>query len=62
VLLSTGETPIVENSPIDYYWGCGADGTGENRLGAILMDVRDTLREIDPDTKDIDWDETNTTF
>ncbi|MEJ2150559.1 MAG: NADAR family protein [Chloroflexota bacterium] len=62
VLLSTGETPIVENSPIDYYWGCGADGSGENRLGAILMDVRDTLRAIGPATKDTDWDETNTTF
>ena len=28
ILLDTGEEEIVENSPIDYYWGCGADGTG----------------------------------
>ena len=34
----------VENSPIDYYWGCGADGSGENRLGAILMEVRQIWR------------------
>jgi ribA/ribD-fused uncharacterized protein len=60
ILFSTGETPIVENAPKDYYWGCGADGTGENRLGAILMDVRDTLRENDPTTKDMNWDETYT--
>ncbi len=46
ILLSTGEQPIVENSPIDYYWGCGADGTGLNRLGEILMAVRDQLKLI----------------
>jgi ribA/ribD-fused uncharacterized protein len=41
ILLSTGDEQIVENSPIDYYWGCGADGSGKNRLGEILMEVRD---------------------
>jgi ribA/ribD-fused uncharacterized protein len=44
ILLSTGEQLIVENSPIDYYWGCGADGSGKNKLGQILMEVRDLLR------------------
>ncbi len=44
VLLSTGSEEIVENSPIDYYWGCGADGSGKNRLGQILMEVREILR------------------
>jgi len=43
-LLSTGDAEIVENSPIDYYWGCGANGSGKNRLGIILMEVRDILR------------------
>ena len=43
VLLSTGEMLIVENSPIDYYWGCGKDGSGKNRLGEILMEVREIL-------------------
>jgi N-glycosidase YbiA len=47
ILLSTGEELIVENSPIDYYWGCGKDGTGKNRLGLILMQVRDCLRHAD---------------
>ena len=44
ILLSTGYQLIVENSPIDYYWGCGADGSGKNKLGQILMQVRDLLR------------------
>jgi ribA/ribD-fused uncharacterized protein len=44
VLLGTGDKPIVENSPIDYYWGCGADGSGKNRLGEILMEVRTILK------------------
>jgi ribA/ribD-fused uncharacterized protein len=56
VLFSTGEVPIVENAPNDTYWGCGADGSGLNRLGAILMDVRDTLRGSDPATKDTNWE------
>lgn len=46
VLLSTGNELIVENSPIDYYWGGGADGSGKNRLGLILMEVRDILRQV----------------
>jgi ribA/ribD-fused uncharacterized protein len=45
VLLSTGDELIVENAPGDYYWGCGRDGTGQNRLGQILMEVRQRLRE-----------------
>jgi ribA/ribD-fused uncharacterized protein len=43
-LLNTGDEELVENAPGDYYWGCGLDGTGLNRLGTILMDVRETLR------------------
>ncbi|TCP65779.1 NADAR family protein [Baia soyae] len=42
-LLSTADQFIVENSPIDYYWGCGADGSGQNRLGQILVEVREIL-------------------
>ena len=43
-LLDTGEEEIIEDSPIDYYWGCGANGTGKNMLGKILMDIRGELR------------------
>lgn len=45
LLLGTGDRLIVENSPIDYYWGCGQDGSGKNRLGEILMQVREILRQ-----------------
>ncbi len=45
VLLATGDRLIVEDSPIDYYWGCGLDKTGQNQLGKILMSVRQTIRE-----------------
>lgn len=53
ILLSTGEEEIVENSPFDYYWGCGKSGSGKNRLGALLMEVRAILRDrIPPNTED----------
>ena len=44
-LLGTGDEELVEDSPSDYYWGCGKDGTGQNRLGKTLMEVRAILRE-----------------
>jgi len=40
ILISTGNQLLVENSLKDYFWGCGADKTGENHLGKILMSVR----------------------
>jgi ribA/ribD-fused uncharacterized protein len=43
ILLSTGDEEIIEDSPTDYYWGCGADGTGKNMLGRILMEIRTDL-------------------
>jgi len=43
ILLSTDTEEIVENSPIDFYWGCGSDGSGKNMLGLILMEVREIL-------------------
>ena len=43
-LLATGEEELVEDSPVDSYWGCGADGTGKNMLGKILMKIREELK------------------
>lgn len=43
LLKSTGSQYIVENAPGDYYWGCGQDGTGQNKLGEILVRVRNEL-------------------
>ena len=40
LLLDTGQRPIVENAPGDYFWGCGQDGSGQNWLGKILEEVR----------------------
>jgi N-glycosidase YbiA len=44
ILLGTGDEEIIEDAPRDWYWGCGADGTGQNRLGQILMEIRAELR------------------
>ena len=43
-LLSTGSELLIEDSPKDYFWGCGANKTGKNHLGKILMTVREELR------------------
>ncbi|MBE9049616.1 NADAR family protein [Nostocales cyanobacterium LEGE 11386] len=45
ILLATGDEMLVENSPTDYFWGCGADKTGQNHLGKILMAVRAEIRQ-----------------
>ena len=44
LLLATGDRMIVENAPMDAYWGCGPDGLGQNKLGRILMQVRSEIR------------------
>ncbi|MBC1611668.1 DUF1768 domain-containing protein, partial [Listeria welshimeri] len=41
ILLSTGNAILVEHTEKDNYWGDGGDGSGKNRLGKILMKVRD---------------------
>jgi ribA/ribD-fused uncharacterized protein len=43
-LLATGVAEIVEHTENDRYWGNGGDGSGKNRLGQILMQVREELR------------------
>jgi ribA/ribD-fused uncharacterized protein len=45
ILLSTKEQLLVEDSPTDYYWGCGQDKTGQNHLGKLLMAVREEIRQ-----------------
>ena len=44
LLLSTGDEKLVEKTTDDHYWGVGTSGTGKNRLGQILMEVRKILR------------------
>ena len=43
VLLSTGSSTLVERTDKDLYWGDGGDGSGKNRLGILLMQLRDQL-------------------
>lgn len=45
VLLGTGDRKIVENSPYDDYWGSGAKGDGQNRMGEMLERIRQKLRD-----------------
>lgn len=49
-LLETKDEFLIEDSPIDWTWGCGSDGTGKNYLGQILMEVRSLLKD-DPSFK-----------
>jgi ribA/ribD-fused uncharacterized protein len=44
LLLSTGDEKLVEATTEDEYWGRGTRGSGKNRLGQILVEVRATLR------------------
>ena len=40
LLVGSGDEEIEEDSAKDYYWGAGADGTGQNKLGKMLMALR----------------------
>lgn len=42
-LLSSGDRPLVEAAPRDYFWGEGADGSGLNQLGLLLVGLRTEL-------------------
>ena len=50
LLLSTGDSPIVEDSRRDAFWGAkrGDEGLiGTNALGRLLMELREELKEPD---------------
>lgn len=42
-LLRTAPSLLQEASPHDVYWGVGPSGTGQNRLGVLLMQLRSDL-------------------
>ena len=44
ILLATGDAKLIEHTAKDRYWADGGDGSGQNRLGEILMQVRAELR------------------
>lgn len=43
-LIQSGGDEIVEDSPVDTFWGGGSDGKGRNEMGKIWMRLRDGLR------------------
>jgi ribA/ribD-fused uncharacterized protein len=47
LLLETGNAELVEHTRNDAYWGNGGDGSGQNRLGQLLMELRENLRTQD---------------
>jgi len=48
LLLATYPAPLIEHRARDAYWGDGPDGRGKNRLGELLMQARDELRDEAP--------------
>jgi ribA/ribD-fused uncharacterized protein len=43
ILKHTGSSTLVEHTANDSFWGDGGNGSGQNWLGKILMEVRATL-------------------
>ena len=42
-LKRTGKRKIIENSPVDNFWGIGSNKDGKNMLGEIWMKIRNGL-------------------
>ena len=42
-LIESGDEELAEDSPYDYIWGLGKDGSGQNLLGKAWMQVRKEL-------------------
>ena len=45
LLLSTGDAELIEHTRNDSCWADGGDGTGKNRLGILLMELRAQLTQ-----------------
>ncbi|ENT7543664.1 N-glycosidase YbiA, partial [Shigella flexneri] len=41
--LATAPAKLVEHTENDAYWGDGGNGKGKNRLGYLLMELREQL-------------------
>ena len=44
-LLATGDAILIEHTRNDDYWADGGDGSGKNKLGLLLMQVREELKK-----------------
>jgi len=63
-LIATGGKKLVERSDFDDYWGDGKKGFGKNRLGHLLMEVRELMasnlfapKKIETDSEATEADE-----
>ena len=43
VLKLTKSRELLKVFPTDYYWGTGADNSGQNKMGKLWMKLRDEL-------------------
>ena len=43
-LIDTRDRKLIEHTPYDSYWGDGGDGSGKNRLGELLMRLREEMK------------------
>ncbi len=43
-LVATGDAILIEHTRNDDYWANGGDGSGKNKLGLLLMQVREELK------------------
>ena len=43
-LVATGDAILIEHTRNDDYWADGGDGSGKNKLGLLLMQVREELK------------------
>jgi len=43
-LMLTNDEYLVEDSPVDSFWGWGADRQGRNELGKVWMKLREEVR------------------
>lgn len=44
LLISTGNCVLIEHTSNDSYWADGGDGSGRNRLGELLMELRASVQ------------------
>ncbi len=45
-LLGTGTAKLIEHTANDNYWGDGGDDSGKNRLGHLLMQLREEFLKL----------------
>lgn len=45
LLISTGNATLIEHTKNDSYWGDGGNGSGKNKLGRLLMEIREEIKK-----------------